>query len=1144
MNHDTTATYQPESADELFKQLCQSLHLAPEYQKMYHKMNSVMQECLNQQTANVPLNLCGSFAKTDYLLKERGADAQLSKAVNNTRNRLRKHVSLDDEILSKYHLTDFRNLCRFIAFVFSCEIPMACSRLFPMEATDEEPVGRLMGEYIRVIVESWSAEIIQVLPENSIDGKFLPLSLDGINKGESGKWKYLTEIISEGSQLNIIRPRMREGKILAELIIYEPDYLVDVTAVAGCFTNYAESHLVNLIKRITPSETTEAIVLGNFASQLLDEQIHNTPDNLPSYSDSVKQFFKDNAISMLTTELSKEFHDNAKAQKSHIAQAMRDTLPKSVTHFDINEGIVEPSFFSEMLGLQGRMDYIQHDLRVLIEQKSGKGGFPYDHFIIPRQKEEHYVQLLLYMAVVRYNYHITYLENKQELHSFLLYSKYEQSLLGLRFAPDLLFRAFKVRNCIAWADLGYTQPDAYRLLTTLSPEKLNIKQTNTPLWNSFQVPQLTQLLLPLQNASELELEYVLRMLTFVSNEHVLAKLGNKSKENSGFASKWHDSLEEKLLAGNIYNNLELVYPTSETTGNISEVTLHFSDDADNDMANFRKGDIVVLYPYSKGKEPDIRRTMVYRGTITLIQTNTITIRLRATQTDAKVFLMHSHHPWAIEHDFMESSYSSLYRGVYAFLSTPKSMRDLLLLQREPTIDSSATLNGDYGKFNDLMLRVKRANDFFLIIGPPGTGKTSFGLLNTLQEELTEPEASVLLLSYTNRAVDEICSKLVGAGIDFIRLGKNSSCADEYQPFLLVNKVADCPTLDSLRQLFVNARVIVSTTATMQGNIALLEHKPFTLAIIDEASQILEPHLIGLFSACCNGDSSIKKFVMIGDHKQLPAVVQQTPEVSAVTDEILQTIHLTDCRLSLFERLLRRYNNNPDVVFMLKRQGRMHHDIALFPNKAFYGGQLEEVPLPHQTASLASPVSEDPIDTLLYSHRVAFISVTNQDQNDEADKVNQAEASIIADLVWHIYQKEKETFDVDATIGVIVPYRNQITAVRNAIARKGELSLCNITIDTVERFQGSQRKYIIYGFTVKHYYQLRFLTSNIFEDFDGTWVDRKLNVAMTRAMEHLIMVGNPSLLARNSIFASLIDFAKENGAYYDLGESNIIVTPSL
>ena len=126
--------------------------------------------------------------------------------------------------------------------------------------------------------------------------------------------------------------------------------------------------------------------------------------------------------------------------------------------------------------------------------------------------------------------------------------------------------------------------------------------------------------------------------------------------------------------------------------------------------------------------------------------------------------------------------------------------------------------------------------------------------------------------------------------------------------------------------------------------------------------------------------------------------------------------------------------------------------------------------------------------------------------------------MIAAMVVRIYEIEKgNSFDVNTTVGVIVPYRNQIATVRKAIDKYGIGILHDITIDTVERYQGSQRKYIIYGFTIQKYYQLNFLTNNVFEDFDGSLIDRKLNVAMTRAEEHLIMVGNPELLSNNFIF---------------------------
>jgi superfamily I DNA and/or RNA helicase len=249
----------------------------------------------------------------------------------------------------------------------------------------------------------------------------------------------------------------------------------------------------------------------------------------------------------------------------------------------------------------------------------------------------------------------------------------------------------------------------------------------------------------------------------------------------------------------------------------------------------------------------------------------------------------------------------------------------------------------------------------------------------------------------------------------------------------------------------------------------------------------------------------------------------------VTDPLLRHIHLTNCRLSLFERLLRQYRDNPDVVQMLTRQGRMHHDIAEFPSKAFYKGQLKEVPLPHQHVVLPPPTScDDEIESILRTRRVFFIAISPTGEH-VSDKVNTSEARAIAAYVVKIYQLTKSTFDPLQTVGVIVPYRNQIAEVRNCIQSYGVPALRDITIDTVERYQGSQRDYIIYGFTIQKYYQLEFLTSQSFVE-EGSIIDRKLNVAMTRAREHLIMIGNPALLSRNYVFRQLIAYTKAKGCY--------------
>ena len=139
--------------------------------------------------------------------------------------------------------------------------------------------------------------------------------------------------------------------------------------------------------------------------------------------------------------------------------------------------------------------------------------------------------------------------------------------------------------------------------------------------------------------------------------------------------------------------------------------------------------------------------------------------------------------------------------------------------------------------------------------------------------------------------------------------------------------------------------------------------------------------------------------------------------------------------------------------------------------------------------------------------------------------------MIAAMVARIF-RQADHFDDSATVGVIVPYRNQIATVRNAIDRYGIPALHSITIDTVERFQGSQRDYIIYGLTVQQRCQLNFLTDNVFEE-GGTLIDRKLNVAMTRARKHLTIVGNPDILSGSAVYRRLMDFMKSRGSYFNV-----------
>ena len=147
--------------------------------------------------------------------------------------------------------------------------------------------------------------------------------------------------------------------------------------------------------------------------------------------------------------------------------------------------------------------------------------------------------------------------------------------------------------------------------------------------------------------------------------------------------------------------------------------------------------------------------------------------------------------------------------------------------------------------------------------------------------------------------------------------------------------------------------------------------------------------------------------------------------------------------------------------------------------------------------------------MLKQHRVLFFP---SDAN---------EAHIVADLLRRLYRQiGQEHFDAARSIGVIVTYRHQITLIRREIAKQGLPQLLDISIDTVERYQGSQRDVIIYSFGVQDVDGLDFLTSNCFED-SGRIIDRKLNVAMTRARKQMLMTGCQQVLSQNAIFAELI-----------------------
>lgn len=814
------------------------------------------------------------------------------------------------------------------------------------------------------------------------------------------------------------------------LQVVEPDVLVDISAIAACFQDYGHHPLAYLINRLKPSANTSPILLGNFAGTALDQIIH---DPEADFGDMLRASFSEQALQFCTCEDFNpvKFKTDALRQVNNIRQAV-DAL---FTEYDRNKALLEPSFVCKALGLRGRVDLMTSDMRLLVEQKSGKKWVSY--------REAHFVQVLLYYGVLRYNFHL----DTDSVDIRLLYSKYPASEGLLDVANnDALFReAIHLRNLIVAMEMKIARKGFSSVLSQLQPDVLLQRQEKSDFFHRYVRPEIERTLQPLHSLSTTEQDYLERMVTFIFREQ--------------FAQLLTQDTDEEL----------------------------------------RRGDMV--YYYHKDGDPDLCHHILNKGMIERIDDEEIAVWPNDNRQETPDILRKE--SYAIEPATSDATTTAALRSLIAFCGASPPKRHLLMGSLAPRQDTSQRLSRSYHPaYDDILLRAKQAHDYFLLQGPPGTGKTSMALRFLVEEELSSHPSPLtphlLLTAYTHRAVDEICAMLEESGQDYLRLGSEAACDPRFAHRLLSSAFSEKPKLDDIRQRLERVPIVVSTTLTLLTRPFLLSMKHFSLCIVDEASQILEPYIVGLLSS-----DSINRFILIGDHKQLPAVVAQPDDDP----------RLHSCRLSLFERLLQqeRKAGRREFVGILQRQGRMHPDIAAFPNEFFYQQeQLQPVPCPHQLETeLDYPEpSEDALDDQLKQHRVLFLPADD-------------EASLVADVLRRLYRQiGSKRFDAARSIGVIVTYRHQIALIRREIAKLGVPQLEEISIDTVERYQGSQRDVIIYSTGVQDHDGLDFLTANCFQE-DGHTIDRKLNVALTRARKQLILTGNAALLKQNKIFSVLI-----------------------
>ena len=1076
--------------------------------------------------------------------------------------KMRRHSNSNAPILPEDVAYDCRALAIFVSAVVQEAIPSFLVGKIPARGRITENIQITNYRYIRCIVREWDESTIQVAVTNQDSSEEL-LIVDYMNTPDYIDFSYLRPMLREGMQLNLLDCTVTRKKVVPRLIVVEPDYLIDISTIANCFETYGHHPLLFTVNRLTPRLSNKHIVLGNFAGSALDDII-----NHPAGYDIKETFrsnFREKALDYATCPDfdAASFKQDAERQVENI----KGIVDEIFQTFDREKAILEPSFVCERLGIQGRVDLMTTDLKLLVEQKSGKNTFIERKYKNPHGSlhvEKHYVQVLLYYGILQYNFQLS----PKNAHIQLLYSKYPlpDGLLEVEPLQKLIREAIRFRNQAVATEFWMADNGFDRMLPLLTPQTLNVEKQNDNFYNRYLLPQLTETLAPLHQLNDLERAYFTRMMTFVIKEQLVSKVGVQEGVGNSNADLWNMPLAEKKETGNIYTELTIIEKGRSSSFNgYDTITLAVPQQGEDFLPNFRRGDMIYLYAYKKNEAPDVRMSILFKGSLQEIHSNSIVVHLNDGQQNPDLI---SGDYFAIEHAGSDIGGTSAIRSLYTFITSNEERRQLLLGQRVPRVDKSLTLSRSYHPdYDEIILKAKQAQDYFLLIGPPGTGKTSQALQFLVREQLagniySQPssaysaedskhnkpsetintqhstpntQTAILLLAYTNRAVDEICNMLTENELDYIRIGNEFSCDPKYSDHLLKEVLDDNATLNSIKSTLADARIVVATTSTMNSNAALFNIKHFDLAIIDEASQILEPNIIGLLTSQHRGGRAIRKFILIGDHKQLPAVVQQSDTEVLIEDETVKAIHLNSCANSLFERLIltERAAGRTDFIGTLHKQGRMHPDIADFANRKFYAReQLECVPLAHQLEQTLAynETSEDETDDVLKAHRMIFIPSKPCRQLNISEKVNTEEARIITDLLRRLYRQLGKNFDPQKSVGVIVPYRNQIAMIRKEIEKLGIPELEEISIDTVERYQGSQRDIILYSFTIQSRYQLDFLTANTFYE-DGQPIDRKLNVAITRARKQLILTGNEQTLRQNQIFAELIDYIKEKGGYY-------------
>ncbi|WP_262152683.1 AAA domain-containing protein [Chryseobacterium foetidum] len=269
-------------------------------------------------------------------------------------------------------------------------------------------------------------------------------------------------------------------------------------------------------------------------------------------------------------------------------------------------------------------------------------------------------------------------------------------------------------------------------------------------------------------------------------------------------------------------------------------------------------------------------------------------------------------------------------------------------------------------------------------------------------------------------------------------------------------------------------VIMSTTYSIKK--CLSENIMYDFVIVDESSQV--NLATGALALSC-----AKQAVIVGDLKQLSHVVES--EKIQSTDFIFQSYQIPEpyrySQHSLLSSVIELFPNIPRTL--LREHYRCHPKIIDFCNRKFYNNEL-----------IILSEGQDEKEPILVYRTVAG--------NHARDKTNYRQ---IDSIMQEIIPQNKLQ---NTNLGIVTPYRNQTTALQNAVENT------KIIADTVDKFQGRENDVIILS-----------TVDNEISNFTSD--SNRLNVAVSRAKDQLILVVNGNEIKKDDNISDLISYIEYN-----------------